>query len=351
MAAGVAGWMHGAPRQADVVESSGEVAAEATRQGASLLGRLWPSLPEGGLIGERDVVALLAEVEGSAPEGRLEGFDATGEAAARIPQPTAEDAGSSAEESASDPSTSERESQPVPVRFYTHRVRQGETLWDIARQYQTDVNAIATANGLYDVNYIRPGQVLEVPSIPGVVHTVQRGETLWEISRIYGVSMQAIQEANGLASPDVLLPSTRLIIPGATGPVLDRLVVGGRLQRAFSWPVRGRISSRFGWRWGRQHEGIDIAVPTGTPVRAAAPGRVVFAGWGGGYGYLVSIDHGSGVVTRYAHNSRLVVRVGQRVGRGQIVAYSGNTGNSTGPHVHFEIRYRGQAVDPLRYLR
>lgn len=350
VAAGVAGWMQGAPREADV-EDSGEVASEATRQGVPLLRRLWPAMPEGGLAGERDVAALLAEVEGLGERGLLEGLDATDRSAGPAPQPPAEAAELPREDAAPDEGGTQPAGQSVPVRFYTHRVRQGETLWDIARQYRTDVNAIATANGLYDVDYIRPGQVLEVPSVPGVVHTVQRGETLWEISRIYGVSMQAIQEANGLASPDVLLPSTRLIIPGATGPVLDRLVVGGRLQRAFSWPVRGRISSRFGWRWGRQHEGVDIAVPTGTPVRAAAPGRVVFAGWGGGYGYLISIDHGSGVVTRYAHNSRLVVRVGQRVARGQIVAYSGNTGNSTGPHVHFEIRYRGRAVDPLPYLR
>ena len=92
-------------------------------------------------------------------------------------------------------------------------------------------------------------------------------------------------------------------------------------------------------------------MPTGTIVRAAADGIVTFSGSNGGYGLLVRIDHGDGVETRYAHNSRLVVKAGQRVKRGQIIAYSGNTGNSTGPHLHFEIRLRGVAYDPLKYIR
>lgn len=238
-----------------------------------------------------------------------------------------------------------------PVRFVTHRVQAGETLWELAERFGTDVNAIASANGLYHLDYLRPGQELQVPDAPGVVHTVQPGESLWTISRLYGVGVQDIREANELARPDLLRPGTRLFVPGARQALAERLVADGRLLRAFSWPARGRISSRFGWRWGRLHEGVDIAVPSGTPVRAAAAGRVVYTGWAGNYGYLVSIDHGSRVVTRYAHNSRIVVRPGQRVTRGQVVAYSGDSGNSTGPHVHFEIRYNGRPVDPLPYLR
>ena len=99
------------------------------------------------------------------------------------------------------------------------------------------------------------------------------------------------------------------------------------------------------------HNGLDIAVSTGTQVKAAADGRITFAGWNGGYGILVIIDHGNGIETRYAHNSRLNVKVGQRVTRGETVAYSGNTGVSTGPHVHFEIRYRNNPVNPQTYLK
>jgi murein DD-endopeptidase MepM/ murein hydrolase activator NlpD len=116
------------------------------------------------------------------------------------------------------------------------------------------------------------------------------------------------------------------------------------------WPVSGPVTSGFGSRWGRMHEGIDIAVGEGTPVRAAAAGTVIYAGWMSGYGNLVVIDHGNGLSTAYAHNSSLAVSVGQSVAAGEVVSYSGNTGNSTGPHVHFEVRVNGSAVDPLGYL-
>ena len=127
-----------------------------------------------------------------------------------------------------------------------------------------------------------------------------------------------------------------------------------RRQRAvrsrFIWPVHGVVTSGFGWRWGRMHEGIDIAVGSGTPVVAAASGTVIVAGWLGGYGNLVVIDHGNGVATAYGHNTTVTVSIGQTVAQGQLIAYSGNTGNSTGPHVHFEVRVSGAAVDPIGYL-
>jgi murein DD-endopeptidase MepM/ murein hydrolase activator NlpD len=118
----------------------------------------------------------------------------------------------------------------------------------------------------------------------------------------------------------------------------------------FAWPVSGPVTSGFGARWGRMHEGIDIAVPSGTPVHAAAAGTVIHAGWLGGYGNLVVVDHGNGISTAYAHNTSIAVAVGQQVAQGEVLAYSGNTGNSTGPHVHFEVRVNGGAVDPMGYL-
>jgi murein DD-endopeptidase MepM/ murein hydrolase activator NlpD len=117
-----------------------------------------------------------------------------------------------------------------------------------------------------------------------------------------------------------------------------------------AWPVSGPVTSGFGSRWGRMHEGIDIAVGTGTPVHAAAAGTVIYAGWMEGYGNLVAIDHGNGLSTAYGHNSALACSVGQSVSAGQVIAYSGSTGHSTGPHVHFEVRVNGSPVDPLGYL-
>ena len=118
----------------------------------------------------------------------------------------------------------------------------------------------------------------------------------------------------------------------------------------FIWPVHGVVTSGYGWRWGRMHEGIDIAVGSGTPVVSAAAGTVIVAGWLGGYGNLVVVDHGNGIATAYGHNSTVTVGTGQYVAQGQLIAYSGNTGNSTGPHVHFEVRINGAAVDPFGYL-
>jgi murein DD-endopeptidase MepM/ murein hydrolase activator NlpD len=116
------------------------------------------------------------------------------------------------------------------------------------------------------------------------------------------------------------------------------------------WPCDGVVVSGFGMRWGRMHEGIDIGCAYGTPNRAAAAGTVIYSGWLGGYGNLVVIDHGNGLSTAYAHASSLLVAVGQSVSQGETVSLVGSTGNSSGPHLHFEVRVNGQAVDPLLYL-
>lgn len=122
------------------------------------------------------------------------------------------------------------------------------------------------------------------------------------------------------------------------------------------WPVRGYISSSYGWRPHpvlkelKRHTGIDIAVPRGTPVKATADGKVVSAGWSSGYGILVSIDHGNGLKTLYGHNTRAIVKKGETVKKGQIIAYSGKTGIATGDHLHYEVRKNGRDVNPANYL-
>jgi murein DD-endopeptidase MepM/ murein hydrolase activator NlpD len=118
----------------------------------------------------------------------------------------------------------------------------------------------------------------------------------------------------------------------------------------FIWPVTGTVVSGFGIRWGRMHEGIDITASTGTPIWAAAAGTVIWSSWRGGYGNCVVVDHGNGLATLYAHASAILVSVGQRVTQGQTIALVGSTGNSSGPHLHFEVRVNGSAVDPLLYL-
>jgi murein DD-endopeptidase MepM/ murein hydrolase activator NlpD len=124
---------------------------------------------------------------------------------------------------------------------------------------------------------------------------------------------------------------------------------GSPSASGFIWPVGGPVVSPFGWRWGRMHEGVDIAAGYGTPIAAAASGTVIFAGWMGGYGNLIIVDHGGGIATAYAHQSSFAVGGGP-VSQGQTIGYVGCTGHCYGPHLHFEVRVNGSAVDPLGYL-
>jgi murein DD-endopeptidase MepM/ murein hydrolase activator NlpD len=123
----------------------------------------------------------------------------------------------------------------------------------------------------------------------------------------------------------------------------------GTSPSGFIWPVNGVLTSGFGWRWGRMHEGIDIAAPSGTPIRAVAAGTIIYAGWMGGYGNITIIDHGNGLATAYAHQSAIYIG-GGAVSQGTVIGAVGSTGNSTGPHLHFEVRVNSVPVDPMGYL-
>ena len=148
--------------------------------------------------------------------------------------------------------------------------------------------------------------------------------------------LQAKIQAEVMAASGVsTLPAGPMSAPSAAGLV---------------WPLSGTLTSGFGYRWGRMHEGIDIAVPEGTPVRSAKSGTVILASYYGGYGNYICVDHGGGLSTCYAHLSGYASSTGQRVSQGQIIGYSGNTGSSTGPHLHFEVRINGAAQDPMAYL-
>lgn len=151
-----------------------------------------------------------------------------------------------------------------------------------------------------------------------------------------------IAEANALAAKDSQIRGQLAAAQGAsdTTPSSSGLI----------WPVNGPVTSPFGYRWGRLHAGIDIGVPYGTPIHAAASGTVVIAGWVDGYGNYTCIDHGGGMATCYAHQSSFATSVGAHVTQGQVIGYVGDTGHSFGAHLHFEVRIDGNPVDPLGYL-
>ena len=173
---------------------------------------------------------------------------------------------------------------------------------------------------------------------------VARGARATLLSRVREDRRELEEDARGLRAR-----SAKLAAQIRSGSVNLPSTVGVSGSGQFSWPVNGLLTSGFGARWGRMHEGIDVAAPTGRPIGAAAAGTVIVAGWGGGYGNLVVISHGS-ISTAYAHMSQISVSSGQQVDRGTVLGAVGSTGNSTGPHLHFEVRVNGSPQNPINYL-
>ena len=202
----------------------------------------------------------------------------------------------------------------------------------------------------------------------GVYHTVQKGQTLFYIARTYDIDVNRLKRINGIYNPLRLQVGTRLWIPevrqvleihskkrGAKRGKWKNKVKLNEDTKAvkgfFIWPVQGQLTSKFGNRNGRHHDGIDIGARKGAPIVSAADGKVMFSGWGPtGYGLMVIIKHKNNLTTVYAHNSHIHVHKNQVVKQRQKIASVGSTGRSTGPHLHFEVRNDSHAYNPLQYL-
>jgi lipoprotein NlpD len=203
----------------------------------------------------------------------------------------------------------------------------------------------------------RPPPPLSTTLPPGTQHTVRTGETLAAIGRLYGVSWQRLARINRLTDPDHLEVGRSLSIPGPGTEMHRSSLPVSKIARftpetALQWPTTGILSSGFGNRGRRFHGGIDISGERSTPIAAAANGLVIFSGRGpDGYGNMVMMDHGASLITLYAHHDRNIVRVGERVRRGQTIALMGDSGRASGTHLHFEVHQDGRLVNPLRWLR
>lgn len=204
------------------------------------------------------------------------------------------------------------------------------------------------------------------PDLVGATHTVRKGDTLYRIAKAYGVDPMELLEVNDLADARALKPGMEIFVPGALRPVDVPPPPAGAApdpepelaaprpkpaEAKLDWPVRGVLYSRFGIRQGARHDGIDIAAPEGTVVHAAAAGVCIYAGQQAGYGSLVILRHDAlGVVTLYAHARELLVAEGEKVAAGAPVAKVGQSGRTTGPHLHFEVREGTRPRNPLFFL-
>ena len=228
-------------------------------------------------------------------------------------------------------------------------VRSGDTVAAIAQMYDVSVDTILSANDLQKGAKLKAGDILLILPFSGVEHTVKKGETLQGVAKLYKVEVDDILFANDIEAGTKLAIGEKLMIPGANMPSAPKtgsstVARGGSSQTAlkdasgyFTNPVPGARRTR---GVTKTHRGVDLAAPTGTPIRAAADGIITFArmGYNGGYGGLTIISHPNGCQTIYAHQSRLGTSVGTQVSQGQTIGYVGSTGHSTGPHLHIETK-------------
>jgi len=243
----------------------------------------------------------------------------------------------------------------------------GDTVSTIAANFGISVNTILWENDLNAYSLIRPGNKLAILPMSGIAHKVARGDTLAAIVSKYGVDANTVLETNKLASAEMLSVGQKLIIPGGKKTYYASSQSSGNISAVsllkdllkpqdlrstasnkLAWPTVGaRITQYSSWR----HYAIDIANKKGTPIYACDTGVVEVAGWGKGYGNQIVIDHGGGRKSRYAHLSKFYVEKGEAVKKGEAIAAMGSTGQSTGPHLHFEYIINGIKYNPLNYLK
>lgn len=261
--------------------------------------------------------------------------------------------------------TKEKESNKIYV------VESGDCLSVIAMDHDTTVSSIMALNQLENADRIREGQelIIAVPE-PDLKLRITMGEVYeedynadpiiiendaWYTTKkvVHEEGTTGHRERNDIVVYENGMEISREMIHENVMIESEPAVIeqGTIIPPTYIKPLAGgRFTSGYGMRWGRLHKGVDWACPVGTTVYASSAGTVIQASYNGGYGYNVVISHPDGKMTRYAHNSKLLVKVGQKVTQGQPIAQSGNTGRSTGPHVHFEIYVNGTAVNPLKYI-
>lgn len=242
----------------------------------------------------------------------------------------------------------------VPIVSYSeYIVRRGDTISTIAsRSGLRNISTILSANGISNARRIQAGQKLIIPSLDGIIHVVARGESITRLANRYSIPVTAILDANDLVT-DTIVKDQRLFIPGG---VLSTMELRRAMGELFVYPIRGRLTSPYGYRSDpftgvrTFHTGIDLAAPTGSTVKVTLDGKVATTGYSAVYGNYIIVTHDQGYQSLYAHLSAISVSRGQQVVQGAVIGKVGNTGYSTGSHLHFSVYKNGKTIDPRSVL-
>ena len=248
---------------------------------------------------------------------------------------------------------------------FAYTIQQGDSLYSIGNQFKVSIDAIKYINGLTDSSVLSVGKEITIPPVSGLIHKVKSGDTLNSIASEYDVAAQAIADFNYILDTGKLAVGTELVIPGGKVPEEPEPVIyiptpsysqgsgdASPNKGYCGWPTTVRTITQY-YTW--YHNGVDIAAGRQSsmpPLLACRSGTVIRSGWDPfGLGLNVIIDHGDGYQTVYGHMSRLDVSYGDKVGRGEQIGIMGSTGRSTGPHIHFMVKYNGVAQNPLNYTQ
>jgi LysM repeat protein len=243
--------------------------------------------------------------------------------------------------------------ETVPVlETQTYQMVKGDMLSAVANHFDLTLGTVISFNGIKNIRRVGAGTTLVIPNSDGILYTVVKGDSLSSIARNNRVAYETILDTNKLSTP-VVTPGQKVFLPGATLSNWELRQASGEL---FIYPTRGSITSRFGTRRDpftgvrTFHNGVDLANSIGTPVRASMAGTVTDTGFNSSYGNYIVVSHEGGFQTLYGHLKSFGVKVGQDVGQGQQIALMGNTGYSTGSHLHFSIFKWNKPLNPLNYL-
>lgn len=241
---------------------------------------------------------------------------------------------------------------PISIELANYRVQRGDSLEKISRKFGVRIDTLISINKITNVKQLQAGTIIKIPNMDGIVHIVQKGDSLVAIAKKYKTDVITLADVNNLET-NTLQAKQVLFIPGARLPTEElKRALGTFIQ----WPVRGELSSYFGYRPNpftgitQFHNGIDIRANIGTSVKASIDGTVAETGYSTVYGNFIILKHSNGYQTLYGHLHKIYVSAGQKVTQSTIIGLTGNTGMTTGPHLHFSIFKNGKAINPLSVL-